>query len=638
MSNGILSPNAVEFQSLVRKLSDGALSQALQMHADPSDPKGFWLAQEAMSRKSNRDKMMAAQQGPQPTVAQQLAQTLAPAPAPAPMPMGVPTQGIPAAMPPAPPQMAQAAPPMPPQGMPAAMPPQAPPVAMAQAGGHVHDYGVASLPYEPRYEHGGIVSFSNRGAVEGDDDDDEERIIVDNPEEMLVSNTDIGGGWSPSYYGPDATLSPTLAKDLYEAKTKAITNAAIEEPPLTSQDYRMALLASGSPDRGFFRGNTNPKPSDKTNGFSMAAGDPFARYRGIIDEMENMPEPTEDYSAFGAPTLPASKLKDVSPLKLHKPDSITPQQAIAEQKALEEREGIDPNHYKNYKDKLTSREEKAEKEFDANKWAAALDFFGGMMSSPGNFGQQIGAAIPKGLSSLKESRKEYLGRMGEIEKLADMADAAERLESMGRIKEAQQISREREARINELSNAEAVSSHGDNIAAAKNEDDRALEQAKMQQTAAATRATLEASAAERRDAKRLGILKLKYDLLGKMDEREQARMTALAKAYADKQISPDKLLEVISKETPEIRAEVIADLKEKDLPADSVEVDKLVNLAIQSRFESIVNSVEGFTGANSGVGIASITKVPDYSSQGLGAVAPRAPFMSSSSALWNGGR
>jgi len=33
----------------------------------------------------------------------------------------------------------------------------------AQAGGYIHDYGVASLPYTPHYEHGGIVSFAEGG-------------------------------------------------------------------------------------------------------------------------------------------------------------------------------------------------------------------------------------------------------------------------------------------------------------------------------------------------------------------------------------------------------------------------------------------------------------------------------------------
>ena len=91
---------------------------------------------------------------PQGTVTDHVAQALMQPP--------MPPQGIAAAMPPGmamPPQMA---PQMPPQM--AQMPPQMPPQAM-QAGGHVHDYGVASLPYEPRYEEGGIVAFQEGGGL-----------------------------------------------------------------------------------------------------------------------------------------------------------------------------------------------------------------------------------------------------------------------------------------------------------------------------------------------------------------------------------------------------------------------------------------------------------------------------------------
>ena len=156
----ILSPYIAKFQSLVKKLSDGALSQALQMHSDPSDPKGFWLAQEAMGRAAARKDAQTGNAN-QPTVAQQLAQQLTPQPQGMPPGMGaMPPQGMP-------PGMGA----MPPQGMPpemGAMPPQGMPVAMAQAGGHVHDYGIAGLPYEPRYEHGGIVSFAEGGDEELD--------------------------------------------------------------------------------------------------------------------------------------------------------------------------------------------------------------------------------------------------------------------------------------------------------------------------------------------------------------------------------------------------------------------------------------------------------------------------------------
>ena len=42
--------------------------------------------------------------------------------------------------------------------------PSAPPTQMESRGGYIHDYGVASLPYEANYGHGGIVSFSDGGS------------------------------------------------------------------------------------------------------------------------------------------------------------------------------------------------------------------------------------------------------------------------------------------------------------------------------------------------------------------------------------------------------------------------------------------------------------------------------------------
>ena len=218
----ILSPVATQFQSLVKKLSDSALAQALQMHADPSDPKGFWLAQEAMGRSAARKEAQTASAN-QPTVVQQLAQQLTP-------------------QPPAVPQMAQAAPPMPPQGiatamppqgmppqMPAApMPPQVPPVAMAQAGGHVHDYGVASLPYEPRYEHGGIVSF-------------------DGTDGSYVNSLDyLRDGY------PD--LDTSLRNEETDREVDAMFGVAPEEPvkpreiSQATRDY-LAAMEKGSPQR-----------------------------------------------------------------------------------------------------------------------------------------------------------------------------------------------------------------------------------------------------------------------------------------------------------------------------------------------------------------------------------------------------
>jgi hypothetical protein len=77
-------------------------------------------------------------------------------------------QGQPAAGPAAPPVAQQVvdksvgAPPAG-QAMPASPAPA--PTQMAAQGGYIHDYGVASLPYEANYGHGGIVSFEGGGAT-----------------------------------------------------------------------------------------------------------------------------------------------------------------------------------------------------------------------------------------------------------------------------------------------------------------------------------------------------------------------------------------------------------------------------------------------------------------------------------------
>ena len=77
-------------------------------------------------------------------------------------------QGQPAAGPAAPPVAQQivdksvGAPPAG-QAMPASPAPA--PTQMAAQGGYIHDYGVASLPYEANYGHGGIVSFADTGEV-----------------------------------------------------------------------------------------------------------------------------------------------------------------------------------------------------------------------------------------------------------------------------------------------------------------------------------------------------------------------------------------------------------------------------------------------------------------------------------------
>lgn len=595
----ILSPYVAQFQSLVKKLSDGALAQALQMHSDPSDPKGFWLAQEAMGRKDARDKMMAAQQGPQPTVVQQLAQELSPQPP----------------MPPMPPMPPQGMPPMPPQGMPpmppgvpgmGAMPPQAPPQMppQMQAGGHVHDYGVASLPYEPRYEHGGIVAFETGKLVEGDG---EERTVVDNPEEMLVSNAAIGGGWSPSYYGPGATLSLDEYKNLKElnAAKNSGRQRVMDKPPVAAPEP--------------------PKPEAPKTGFSMNPVDPYLeQFKSLLAQEEsNGSGRGLDTSPIPIPTIDR-KGTDIERTVITPPKEISALQALADRTELEGKAGINPKYYEDYGKKLQTRRDEATKNLNTDKWGAALEFFATLASSPGNIAQQFGTAATKGLGALKEVKKEYRGAMADIEKLSDMSDAAERLERMGRVGDAQKVSAEREKAIQETALKQAALDNDKTIANAKTAAEINIANAKMQQDALQHEQSLRNAAAEYDARRRDSLLTHKLDYLEKVDQNQKTLLATLATAYSKNQISKDKLVEVIGKSRPDVEAAVIEDYRAKGIPIEKnpAEFNKIVNQRLDAMISGTVDMANTYGGGSNGVGIASIQQVPTAAPTKAGAGLP----------------
>jgi len=299
----ILSPDTMQFQSLVKKLSDGALSQALQMHADPSDPKGFWLAQEAMGRAAARKDAQTGNAN-QPTVAQQLAQQMNPQQPP------MPPQG----MPPMPPQ---GMPPMPPQGM----PPQAPPVAMAQAGGHVHDYGIAGLPYEPHYEHGGIVSFAKGGdeglyegqSFEGYDPDDVSQMLAE---------LDTKGKSKENQQQLEADRDAAVIESIIKAGASGPVLAGAGLADLTAVPFRLAgSLAwergeNGELKRGFDDPNFKLFPTlEKANNWWQApSGDDFVSTR-YDPNSDNAPLPKEQYKPTTSNVFSALNPKAAEPVK-----------------------------------------------------------------------------------------------------------------------------------------------------------------------------------------------------------------------------------------------------------------------------------------------------------------------------------
>jgi hypothetical protein len=518
----ILSPYITQFQSLVRKLSDGALAQALQMHSDPSDPKGFWLAQEAMGRKDARDKMMAAQQGPQPTVVQQLAQQLSPQP-----PM--PPQEMPQMAANTPPPM----PPQPPPGVPGmgAMPPQAPPqmpVAMAQAGGYVHDYGVASLPYEPRYEKGGIVAFEEGKLVKGDPDQatkayhnamsgmdaEAERGDVANqffsnlnslfkltPANFgasTLANLSAGLAWvrDPktgklirAYNSPDfPSILPPLAKT-----TEYDPNAVGSIPRRASAPFdKNWLVSAGAPpsltpaqEAAIMRGKPSAE-KDSSAGWSAIEGAPETAGKESATPdldallLEQFNAGTDKYttgiSALYKPQgvgqsrkfipAPAMQEKDLPELK-----AKTIEDEIAEQKEDAKLFDIDPDYYKNRQSKIDARKTTAEKDYAGDKWTPLLQFASKMLGTPGGIGTQLGAAIPAGLESYKETKKDYRDLMERIEDKSGANTLAQRQENQQKALAARNAVESRRKEIYDRSLALAMEKHKTELANVTNENE-----------------------------------------------------------------------------------------------------------------------------------------------------------------------
>jgi hypothetical protein len=207
-------------------------------------------------------------------------------------------------------QSVGAAPQMPPQGVPGMdaapqMPPQMPPQG-AQAGGYIHDLGVASLPYTPKYEHGGIVSFD--GTASGS--------YVD---PYAVAQAKL-----------DALLAEKKAADLDAAKFKAgtwgsaIRNVgsmatyplrglyALGEGPLT------ALKQYGTLDEDYYKktGEVRSELADPNkllipeNRFNLAFQDAKERQDTLNSQVANAKSDLERVEAsFTLPPKPEGKAK-----------------------------------------------------------------------------------------------------------------------------------------------------------------------------------------------------------------------------------------------------------------------------------------------------------------------------------------
>jgi hypothetical protein len=446
-----------------------------------------------------------------------------------------------------------------------------------QAGGYVHDYGVASLPYEPRYEKGGIVAFNGekRSDVEG------ERPVIDNPEAMLVAMPPL----------------PTLAKDLDEAKKRAINEA----PELTKDDYYRAVIANSPKiaDRGFFRGEPN-----KTDGITSEPVSPSSS-SDLMTLLNNIGANSGVGGGSSYPNLTPGieerkqlALDYLQDAKKFAPPTQTYQSIAAERKAAQgANPNYDPDYFKNRNALLEERYKEQQKSFAPsamNNLAMALSAAGAEGSfrrGIAAFGKSINEGNVRFSKEIKDARDHFQNQK-------DLNDAAKQAEANNDITSAMQLkvkseednrqflARQREAQYQALYNT------------SKEEDAAKLSEAEYNQR------QLNADRAVNLRLRLAGL-----SLAGKLSDREMTYAVELAKLREKGKLTPKELAPIMAKLMPEIDEQAAQDARTLGFEFEKLPSDKQQQLrnAAGGKVRDRLLSLSGATSAVSGNTITGIT-------------------------------
>lgn len=252
-----------------------------------------------------------------------------------------------------------------------------------QTGGYVHDYGVATLPYKPNYEHGGIVSFDEGGYADIASNalGAGANFIMENPAETALALAALTPGRA---YGKGLQLLKTGASKIFKGgnKLKALSS-------LTPRLAALGLAGYGlSPDE------QQETPVDAGSVKQMAAPqstpteEPKLSVPGIAAPQYNF-EPI-DVNAIG---LVAPNVSDfVDPVEAMKAKGIDSEKYFKEREASTQ-------------DKLNKAKERLKSSFTSE----GLMNLGAAIASgkSANMMENIFGAIPEYTKTIKEESDRY---------------------------------------------------------------------------------------------------------------------------------------------------------------------------------------------------------------------------------------
>ena len=511
---------------------------------------------------------------PQGTVTDHVAQALMQPP--------MPPQGIAAAMPPGmamppqmppqmAPQMAQAAPQMPPQAM--------------QAGGQVHDYGVASLPYEPRYEEGGIVSFAEGGGLGGRGTGG--RNIYGVPVSDIDDYLTVAGS-----FGESEIESPEEFQNLMQqniARQKEIENQTKKEVATSGMAYGREPPKTEPPKTPDSKITIDPREvSDMFNNdmFKLPALT-NSGYPGFGDTRKELAADLAKYEADAkANATPAMSFEDIAKTRL------------AAQKANPD---FDPDFFKKrkegYQKDVSELGDRATGELLTKVLPSA---FLEMAGTPGGFLKGLTAGAKKGvegfdtsMQGIREAREKLKDRMLREDEIKQTAAA-------GQVDAAMQLKAQNESAIRAEQAALAAK----------------LFEANTGMTLKAYEAEVGAAQAQREmeQANLTAAIQMKVAQIGlqkNLDDNQNAVLLETIKASKEGRLTPDAFLKTAAPLMPEIEARVAQEESEQKIKLSPEERKTRVNQLLREQLGPVMQAYQLYNTQNSPPkGIVSIRPAP----------------------------
>lgn len=371
------------------------------------------------------------------------------------------------------------------------------------------DQGIAALPTEePRYEQGGIVSFAgntdgsyvNSDWIYGKKSADEDALAT-----LFAANQP----------GEEETEEERRLRAIRELRRAEIPYGERERmqkaydlfqsPEMTPEEMRTAFGAAVPARTPYGTDMTPHGESSIDKRFTVTpSGEPESEkfdFLKTLDDIRGKLGSSGDGVGVGTTRNYDTLFPDLS---LEKKRKQTAEEVLAETEGLEKKAGL-TDIYGELEGRLKTKEERALKERDQDRWAALAQAGFTMAATPGSFGTALAKGAQAGLGAFGEANKTYRSAQDKIDESNQLLALSRHQEKAGKIKDAAATARASEDAYVEAVNRERVANAEiarARVTAQQNDEQRmtTLQAARMGQEGALARTILSGEYANSRSA------------------------------------------------------------------------------------------------------------------------------------------